>query len=229
MTQNNGSRYVPGYDLFKLIVAVILTIILILLLLRESRLRYAGLSLTVAASSLTERVVLSTKTSQPLPDSPSTSTLISTPLPPPTSTEPIPTQPTPIESTPAESSSTEPVPTELTVTEQPPATESVPTESIPVSDPKECPANPARLQAGNTVRVLDWLNFRTGPGLHYEIQRTNRPGTELEVIGGPVCTLRAGDPPRAYLWWNVRMGDGREGWSAEAPLNFPNYFLEPSP
>jgi hypothetical protein len=25
------------------------------------------------------------------------------------------------------------------------------------------------------------------------------------------------------------MEDGREGWSAEAPLNFPNYFLEPAP
>ena len=49
----------------------------------------------------------------------------------------------------------------------------------------------------------------------------------MEVIGGPVCTVKGDDPPKAYLWWNVRMKDGREGWSAEAPLNFPNYFLKP--
>jgi len=218
MTQKDGSRYAPGYDLFKLIVAVILTIILILLLLQESRLRYAALSLTVTASSLTERAVLPTMTSPPLTVS------TSTPLPPPTSTELVPTQSTPVESTPTESIATEPVPTE-----QSPPIESIPTEQVPASDPNQCPANPTRLQAGAAVRVLDWLNFRTGPGLHYEIQRTNRPGTELEVIGGPICTARGGDPPRAYLWWNVRMENGQEGWSAEAPLNFPNYFLEPNP
>jgi len=223
MTQKDGSRYAPGYDLFKLIVAVILTIILIFLLLQESRLRYAALSLTVTASSLTERAVLPTMTSPPLTVS------TSTPLPPPTSTELVPTQSTPVESTPTESIATEPVPTELIPTEQPPPIESIPTEQVPASDPNQCPANPTRLQAGAAVRVLDWLNFRTGPGLHYEIQRTNRPGTELEVIGGPVCTVRGGEPPRAYLWWNVRMEDGQEGWSAEAPLNFPNYFLEPNP
>ncbi|MBE0680587.1 MAG: hypothetical protein IH589_01625 [Anaerolineales bacterium] len=228
MTQNNGSRYTPGYDLFKLIVAVILTIILILLLLQESRLRYAGLSLTVTASSMTKRTVLPTMTSPPLPTLPPMATATSTPLPSLTSTEPIPTQAALIESTPTEATSTQPAPTELTPTVQPPVTETPPTESIPASDPNACPANPTRLQAGNTVRVLDWLNFRTGPGLHYTIQRTNRPGTEMEVIGGPVCTLRGGDPPRAYLWWNVRMENGREGWSAEAPLNYPNYFLEPT-
>jgi len=218
MTQKDGSRYAPGYDLFKLIVAVILTIILIFLLLQESRLRYAALSLTVTASSSTERAVLPTMTSPPLTVS------TSTPLPPPTSTELVPTQSTPVESTPTESIATEPVPTE-----QSPPIESIPTEQVPASDPNQCPANPTRLQAGAAVRVLDWLNFRTGPGLHYEIQRTNRPGTELEVIGGPICTARGGDPPRAYLWWNVRMENGQEGWSAEAPLNFPNYFLEPNP
>jgi hypothetical protein len=75
--------------------------------------------------------------------------------------------------------------------------------------------------------VLDWLNFRAAPGLGKTIHHTNKPGTQMEVIGGPVCTQQAENPPRAYLWWNVRMEDGREGWSAEAPLNFPNYFLEP--
>jgi hypothetical protein len=226
MTQNDGSRYAPGYDLFKLIVAVILTIILILLLLRESRQRFAGLSLTVTASSMTERAALPAMTPQPS----QTLSPTSTPVPLPASTtESTPTQQTVIESTPTTLASTESTPTELVPTVESPPTETATTEPTPAADSNECPSNPTRLQAGATVRVLDWLNFRAGPGLNYEIQHTNRPGTEMDVIGGPVCTVKGGDPPRAYLWWNVRMKDGREGWSAEAPLNYPNYFLEPNP
>ncbi len=230
MTQTNGSKYAPGYDLFKLIVAVILTIILILLLLRESQQRFTGLNLMGTASSPTEEAVSPTTTLQPpaalTPSitssptkasiSPPTETSTPTPLPP--STELIPTEPTLIEPTPTESIPIEP----------PPPAVPVPTESTPLVDSNECPSNPTRIRVGATVRVLDWLNFRIGPGLASPIQRTNRPGTELDVIGGPVCTIRGtGNDRRAYLWWNVRMKDGREGWSAEAPLNFPNYFLEP--
>jgi len=205
MAQTNEPKYAPGYDLFKLIVAVILTIILILLLLRESRGRFAQPNLTAAAPTETERVVLPTMTSQP-PPSP---TLTSTPTPLPTSTEPALIEPTPTESASAE-----------TV---------VPTEPIPASDPKECPTAPTRIQDGDNVRVVSWLYFRTGPGLNSPIQHTNKPGTEMGVIGGPVCTTRSktDDDLKAYLWWNVRMKNGQEGWSAEAPLNFPNYFLEP--
>jgi uncharacterized protein YgiM (DUF1202 family) len=216
--KSNGAKYAPGYDLFKLIVAVILTIILILLLLAEKQSRFEEVSLLL---TITERVGLPTMTAQPA----------STPLP--TFT----TEPT---STLAESTSTsaptvtpqptntpvEPTPTVVAAT--PPTPEATPTESVAASDPNECPSNPTQIQVSNEVHVNDWLNFRTGPGLQYEIQHTNRPGTEMEVIGGPVCTVKDGDPPRAYLWWNVRMEDGQEGWSAEAPLNFPNYFLEPT-
>ena len=115
---------------------------------------------------------------------------------------------------------------EATPTQTTPA-ETTPSVLFPSSDPNECPSHPTRIQVGYTVFVQDWLYFRTGPGLNYSIQHTNRPGTEMEVIGGPVCTVKGDDPPKAYLWWNVRMKDGREGWSAEAPLNFPNYFLGP--
>jgi len=203
------SRYVPGYDLFKLVVAIILTIILIILLLRERDSRYALLEVS-PVPTVTQLAVLSTATQSPLDPSPSPT------LQPPTVT------PTP-----------EVVATEVSAVPQPTVTETaVATESTPApvqaSNPDECPANPTRLQAGMNVKVLDWLNFRTGPGLNYEIQRTNRPGTEMEVIGGPVCTIKDGNPPRAYLWWNVKMESGQEGWSAEAPLNFPNYFLEPT-
>ena len=211
MTQTNGSKYAPGYDLFKLIVAVILTIILILLLLRESRGRFVQPNLTVSVPSQTERVVLPTMTSQPSPISSPMGT--STPTPLPTSTQPIPTQPTLIEPTPTKSASAETV---------------VPAESIPASDPSECPSAPTRIQVGDKVRVISWLYFRTGPGLNSTIQHTNNPGTEMEVIGGPLCTIKsAADVSKAYLWWYVRMKDGREGWSAEAPLNTPNYLMEP--
>ncbi len=215
MTQTSGLKYAPGYDLFKLIVAVILTIILILLLLRESRGRFAGLNLTAAAPSETESVVLPTMTSQPSPFPTSTPTPILLP----TSTEPIPIGPTLVE----------PTPTELIPTEEPPPTGSVPTQPIPVSDPNECPSAPSHIQVGDKVRVLNWLYFRTGAGLNSPITLVNKPGTEMDVIGGPLCTIRikTGEESKAYLWWYVRMKDGREGWSAEAPLNDPDYLLEP--
>lgn len=209
-----NSRFVPWYDLFKLIVAIILTIILIFLLLEERDRRNAVLDVS-PVPTVTEPAILFTPTQQPPLDAasptqqPPTVTLTSTPTP---------------EATATDITAPEPPPTETAVVESQPE----PVESAQTSDPNECPSNPTRIQAGMTVKVLDWLNFRTGPGLHYEIQRTNRPGTEMEVIGGPVCTVRGENPPTAYLWWNVKMESGQEGWSAEAPLNFPNYFLEPT-
>lgn len=208
MKEPMGTRYVPGYDLFKLIVAVILTVILIYLLLRESQQRFA--SIEAVETPLPTYALTSTETSL------STGT-----------------------SAPPVSALTEIPPTTEAVVTPAPATEVSPTEASPVTTPEatpsvttaspelDCPANPTRIKAGDKVRVLDWLNFRTGPGLSFEILTTNRPSTEMEVLDGPVCTVKGENPPRAYLWWNVRMGDGREGWSAEAPLNFPNYFLEP--
>jgi hypothetical protein len=198
------TRYAPGYDLFKLVVAVILTIILIVLLLRERDRRFASLETAVTTIAETTSLVLSTMTLS-LPASTSTST------------------PTPTELPATETAPVEAAPTEIPSAEEPSI------EQPQASDPNECPSNPTRIHAGVTVRVLDWLNFRAAPGIGKTILHTNRPGTEMEVIGGPVCTPQTENPPRAYLWWNVRMEDGREGWSAEAPLNFPNYFMEPVP
>lgn len=200
------TRYAPGYDLFKLIVAILLTVLLIVLLLRERDKRFEALSMSVTQAVVAD--VIAPTATVPAP--------ASTAMPEPTQTESAPTQP-PVTETPV----TETAPTETAATETPPA------DPQPVSDPNECPSNPTRIQVGMTVRVLDWLNFRAAPGLGKTIQTTNRPGTQMEVIDGPVCTMQGGNPPRAYLWWNLRMADGREGWSAEAPLNFPNYFMEP--
>ncbi|NJN80316.1 MAG: hypothetical protein HC797_07500 [Anaerolineales bacterium] len=183
---------------------------MIVLLLRERDRRYALLNVS-PVPTVTELVILSTPTSSPLDLTPSPTqqpaTSTSTPTP-----EIVPTQ----------NSAPEVTPTETAVVTEPTS------QPEQASNPDDCPANPTRIQTGIFVKVLDWLNFRTGPDLHYEIQHTNRPGTEMEVIGGPVCTVWYDDPPRAYLWWKVRMESGQEGWSAEAPLNFPNYFLEPT-
>jgi hypothetical protein len=56
------------------------------------------------------------------------------------------------------------------------------------------------------------------------IIQTNATKTQVEIIGGPVCTP-VGD--RAYLWWQIRLPGGAEGWSAESPLNEASYLLEP--
>jgi hypothetical protein len=211
MTEPLRTRYVPGYDLFKLIVAVILTVILFLLMLRDKRggagefeptaaPTFANTPTPQATPSFTEtRMPESTGTDSP-PTTTSTPTVTAT-----RTAEPPPTE--------------SPTPVIPSVTPTP--------EPSPTPDPNACPSNPTQIQVGDTVKVLDWLNFRVGPGLNYPIQHTNRPGAEMEVIGGPVCTIKDENPPRAYLWWNVRMGNGKEGWSAEAPLNFPNYFMEP--
>jgi len=33
----------------------------------------------------------------------------------------------------------------------------------------------------------------------------------------------------AYKWWQIRLANGAEGWSAESPLNEAIYFLDPVP
>lgn len=200
------TRYAPGYDLFKLVVAILLTVLLIVLLLRERDRRFEALSMSVTQAAVADVIVPTAAIPAPA----------STTTPEPAQTETAPTEP-PVTETPV----VETAPTETAAAETPPA------DPQPVSDPNECPSNPTRVQVGMTVRVLDWLNFRAAPGIGRTIQTTNRPGTQMEVIDGPMCTLQGGNPPRAYLWWNLRMADGREGWSAEAPLNFPNYFMEP--
>jgi len=200
MSRAGGSRYVPGYDLFKLVVSVILTIILIALLLR-------GRDRTTITPALT--------TSLPTPPvtvAPSQTPILPTDSPSPT--PPIPAAPTETP-TPVESS---PVPTASPPSVQP----------SPEVASETCPSAPSRVQVGDNVRVLHWLYFRSGPGLNWPVILTNAPGTEMKVVGGPVATCRDSVVgPRSYTWWNLQMKDGRKGWSAEAPLVESKYFLEP--
>lgn len=212
MTEPLQTRYAPGYDLFKLIVAIILTAILFWLTLRDKQ-GEAGQFAPALPPTLAN-----TPTPQPAPS------LTETPAPRETETNASFTSTQTATLAPTATHTAEPPPTESPASATP-TPEPSPT---PTPDANACPSNPTRIQAGDKVKTLDWLNFRDGPGLNYPIQHTNRPGVEMEVIGGPVCTIKDGNPPRAYLWWNVRMGNGKEGWSAEAPLKFPNYFLEPA-
>lgn len=197
MSRISEPRYAPFYDLFKLIVAVILTILLIFLLSRSPQKNPAPLASPPAA----------TETSSILP------TLASETL------NPI-VQPQPTANLPTA--------TLVPVLTQTPSPVPTLTESFPTSDPNACLSSPSHIQVGDKVRVLSWLNFRRGPGRNWPVILTNGAGTTMTVVGGPVCTARNTlEGPKAYLWWKVRLENGQEGWSAEAPLIDPDYFLEP--
>lgn len=85
---------------------------------------------------------------------------------------------------------------------------------------------PSRMRVGQTARVVQRLRMRNDASIDAFLIQINLPNTQVEIIGGPVCTpLR----DRAYLWWQIRLADGTEGWSAESPLHEASYFLEPVP
>jgi hypothetical protein len=69
------------------------------------------------------------------------------------------------------------------------------------------------------------LNFRSSPGIMNNWIKTNLPGTQVEVIGGPECTRYKNGG--AYLWWQIKLPDGQIGWSAETSAFGAFYFMEP--
>lgn len=223
----------PRYDLFKLVVTIILIAILLLMLLR-------GCATDAGSSSPTEVIATPnvTEPSAALPVPTETASLsdntpTSSPSSAPSSTEAIssPTTVAPTStatavaatSTSTNAASTDSAPLEPTVTAA--ATE-IPATSQG-GEGAECNTRvPSRLAVGEAARVLQRLNMRSDPSIDATIIQTNPTGTQVEVIGGPVCTA-VGE--RAYLWWQIRLADGAEGWSAEAMLNDPSYLLEPIP
>jgi hypothetical protein len=70
------------------------------------------------------------------------------------------------------------------------------------------------------------LNMRSAPDIKAPLIQTNLAGTQVEIIGGPECNPQG---ENAYLWWQIRLANGTEGWSAETPLIQKSYFLEPLP
>jgi len=203
----------PGYDLFKLVVTLILVVILIFLLLR--------------GCNTSPAVPLPTATQASAQLLPPTDPVSPTPLPPTT----LVTQPPTLEPTPSPSAA--PVEAATATPEPPPVATAAPTTEPPPATQQAAPANPdcpgamvSRLKVGDKVRVLTNLNLRQEPGLSGAWIITHLTGTELEIIGGPACTALG---QQAYEWWQVRRPDGREGWSAEASLRGQFYFLEPIP
>ena len=206
----------PSYDLFKTIVAVVLAIILILMLLR-------GCAVNPASPVQTE----------PSPAQIATQTLVPAPISAETTAAPEVTEtvspsdvPTEIEptATPTTADVTETPETEAT---EPPTAAPEAATPTPEAQDGACDTSvPSRLSVGQSARVVQRLNMRREASITAPIIQTNATNTQVEVIGGPVCTP-VGDS--AYQWWQIRLADGAEGWSAESPLNEATYFLEPVP
>jgi hypothetical protein len=205
----------PSYDLFKLVVTVVLILILLLMLLR-------GCATISAAPVATEN---------PLVNVPAAS---DTALPIPSETEVVPASNTPEtlapSSTPTAELTATAIPEEATATSAPTeastvaATETETATPVPEQGTSCNTIRPSRLSVGETAQVVQRLNMRSDASITAPILQTNPVNTQVEIIGGPVCTP-VGD--RAYLWWQIRLADGAEGWSAESPLNEAIYLLEP--
>jgi len=204
------SSRAPFYDLFKLIVAIILLLLFLFLI----RISPGG----------TPEPISSILTSTPLPPTgttiPATSTVVPvTPSPNTTSTPISPTN-TP---QPADTPTQIPTPTPPSET---PIPETSPTPSIEVpSETEACTLSRPQLQVGMKAIIQRRLNFRSSPGIMDNWIITNVPGTQVEVVGGPVCTHYPNSV--AYLWWQIKLPDGSVGWSAEASAVGTFYFMEP--
>jgi hypothetical protein len=204
----------PGYDRFKSIVTAILILILILMLLR-------GCAMTPLTPAPTGTSVV-----QPAPD-----TSVPSPLP---ATEVSTEMGTAASATPTVApASPTPTAAALTVTPTAVATEAAtnvtatPTAAGQSNGSSSCNTSvPSRLSVGQTARIVTRLNMRNDASINAALIQTNPTNTQVEIIGDPVCET-VGD--RAYLWWQIRLPDGTEGWSAETQLNNPSYFLEPIP
>ena len=212
------SARTPLYDLFKLVVAIILVLVFLFLLFsnRSSQARHLqGTDLTIT----------------PLPSTPSTTLRASPTVIPATSTSVSPTATL----IPTNTSTPKPSPTNLptlTLTALPQVTESPVPETLPTpvveipADTNTCEAiSHSQLQVGMQAAVVQTVNFRSSPGIFNNWIKTNLPNTQVEIVGGPSCTRY--ENGGAYLWWQVKLPDGRIGWSAEASAFGKFYFMEP--
>jgi len=201
----SDQRRWQAYDIFKLIVAIIFGVILLLLFFRST---------PVVGPTPAPKIENTTAVSTIMP----TGTVASTVTP---STTPTRTQ----SPTPTATPTWTPTPTptaSVTPTFTPSATFTptlTPTKDI-------CSlALKSQLEIGKIARVKTDLNFRVAPGLDQKWVLTHLYDTRVEIIGGPVCTPYLNG---AYMWWQVRrLSDSSTGWSAEGSATGNNYFLEP--
>ncbi len=213
----------PRLDLFKLIVSLILGAILLLMLLR-------GCAINPAVNALPDAVTETPGILNPAESSTDSPELTERVSPPPATEtlNPSPTLPleTPSLTEVANTATSTLLSGESTSTVAPDFTSTV--EATPASGGESsCNTSvPSRLSVGQQARVILRLNMRSEASISAPIVQTNPANTQVEIIGGPVCTPVGNG---AYLWWQIRLPDGAEGWSAESQLNQPGYFLEPIP
>ena len=202
----------PSYDLLKTIVPVILVLILILMLL-------SGCATNAAAPARTETIAAPN----------ATETIVPSPVPPTVESTSTPTTaaPSPKSTSAAtkQAKADAPTPTAASAAKEQPPTP-LPDAASPAPDQNaSCNTSlPSRLSVGQTARVVQRLNMRSEASITAAILRTNPIGTQVEIIGGPVCTPVG---RVAYRWWQIRLADGAEGWSTESQIKQANYFLEP--
>lgn len=193
----------PGYDLFKLIITLVLLTILIFMTVRGCSVAQAPLIVSETTGNKITEAVSPSPISWTMTISPTTPNPIATSTVVPTLTAVPAFSPTP----------DSPV---VTATSIP---------SLPSS--LACATTlPSRLSVGISARLIGNLNMRNAPEVTAQILQTNPAGTKVEIIDGPVCTPK---DESSYLWWKIRLNTGSEGWSAETPLNNRSYFLEPIP
>ena len=200
------STRATGYDLFKLIVAILLLILFFLLNRRP----------TPQSSTL-----ISTLNAKPtiVPASSTSISLTSTSLPilTPTATNITASTQTPLASQ-TVTDVAAPTATPL------PSSTSTPISGTPAATACDAASSHSRLQAGMSAIILRRLNFRSSPGIQNNWLLTNNPGIKVEIIGGPECIPHS---IGAYVWWQIKLPDGQIGWSAEASQQAMFYFMEP--
>jgi hypothetical protein len=209
------SMRATSYDLFKLIVAILLLVLFFLLNRRptpQSSTLISTLNAKPTIVPVSSTSISLTSTSVPIliPTATNIAASTQTPLPSQTvtnvagpSTTPLPSQ------TPTSVSST-----------------STPIVGTPAATACDAASSRSRLQTGISAIILRRLNFRSSPGIQNNWLLTNNPGTKVEVIGGPECIPHS---IGAYVWWQIKLPDGQIGWSAEAPQQGMFYFMEPIP
>ena len=88
----------------------------------------------------------------------------------------------------------------------------------PVATDVPTPISESEIAVGLSVTVVDTgvgLNLRANPVVAADnILALVTDGTILEVIGGP-------DDDGEFVWWQLRMADGTEGWGVEQFLQGP--------
>ncbi|HLO33256.1 MAG TPA: SH3 domain-containing protein [Anaerolineales bacterium] len=233
----DASTRAPGYDLFKLIVALFLLILSSILMWMSSHPAptpadtplpepsVTSLSPGVTAPPTATATPLSPPTAMPPTDSSPTTT----PMSPPTATPPTDSSPTTTPmSPPTAMPPTGPSPTATPLsppTAMPPTGPSpTPTPLSPPTTACEAATTRSHLRISTHAVIRRHLNFRSSPGIRDNWLLTNLPGTQVEIIAGPECVPYAAG---VYLWWQVRLPDGRLGWSAESSVHGTFYFMEP--